>query len=120
MKTVAIHTLGCKLNFAESSTIMRQFENAGYSIIDFDQKADIFIIHSCIVTQQAERKCISTIRQAAKRNPKAQIAVLGCMPELNKERLLEENNKLLLLGNNQKLKLKIWRKILERNMNQYT
>ncbi|MEI6123422.1 MAG: tRNA (N(6)-L-threonylcarbamoyladenosine(37)-C(2))-methylthiotransferase MtaB [Bacteroidota bacterium] len=102
MKTVAIHTLGCKLNFAESSTIMRQFENAGYSIIDFDQKADIFIIHSCIVTQQAERKCISTIRQAAKRNPKAQIAVLGCMPELNKERLLEENNKLLLLGNNQK------------------
>ncbi len=105
MKTVAIHTLGCKLNFAESSTIMRQFQESGFTLIDFKEKADVFVIHSCIVTHQAERKCIAAIRQAQKRNPEAQIAVIGCMPELNKERLEQEDSKLLLLGNNAKFSL---------------
>ncbi len=105
MKTVAIHTLGCKLNFAESSTIMRQFQESGFTLIDFKEKADVFVIHSCIVTHQAERKCIAAIRQAQKRNPDAQIAVIGCMPELNKERLEQEDGNLLLIGNNAKFSL---------------
>ncbi len=105
MKTIAIHTLGCKLNFAESSTIMRQFEKAEFRIVDFKEKADVFVIHSCTVTQQAEHKCIAAIRQAKKRNPEAQIAVIGCMPEINKERLEKEDSSLLLLGNKEKFSL---------------
>lgn len=105
MKTVAFHTLGCKLNFAESSTLIRQFTESGFSIIDFKEKADVYVIHSCIVTQQAERKCIASIRQAKKRNPEAQVAVIGCMPELNKTRLAKEGEALILLGNSDKFSL---------------
>jgi threonylcarbamoyladenosine tRNA methylthiotransferase MtaB len=105
MKTVAFHTLGCKLNFAESSTLIRKFTESGFSIIDFKQKADIYVIHSCMVTQQAERKCIAGIRQAKKRNPEAKIAVIGCMPELNKAKLAKEGDDLILLGNSDKFSL---------------
>ncbi len=105
MKTVAFHTLGCKLNFAESSTIIRSFSAKGYRIIGFKEKADVYVIHSCMVTQEAERKCIYALRQAKRRNPQARIAVIGCMPELNKERLQNEDADLLLLGNNNKFDL---------------
>ena len=105
MKTVAFHTLGCKLNFAESSTLIRQFTESGYTIIDFKESADLYVIHSCIVTQQAERKCIASIRQAKKRNPEAKIAVIGCMPELNKSKLSGEGDDLILLGNSDKFSL---------------
>ncbi len=105
MKTVAFHTLGCKLNFAESSTLIRQFTESGFSIIDFRQKADIYVIHSCMVTQQAEHKCIASIRQAKKRNPEAKIAVIGCMPELNRAKLAKEGGELILLGNSDKFSL---------------
>mgnify|MGYP001365200125 CR=1 FL=1 len=105
MKTVAFHTLGCKLNFAESSTIMRRFTGNGYHVVDFKEKADVYVIHSCMVTQQAERKCIYSLRQAQRRNPLARIAVIGCMPELNEARLLKENPDLILAGNDKKFEL---------------
>ncbi|HNW69473.1 MAG TPA: tRNA (N(6)-L-threonylcarbamoyladenosine(37)-C(2))-methylthiotransferase MtaB [Bacteroidales bacterium] len=105
MKTVAFHTLGCKLNFAESSTIIREFTDKGYRIAGFKEKADVYVIHSCMVTQQAERKCIYALRQAKMRNPEARIAVIGCMPELNAERLRKEGNDILLLGNSNKFEL---------------
>jgi threonylcarbamoyladenosine tRNA methylthiotransferase MtaB len=105
MKTVAFHTLGCKLNFAESSTLIRQFTASGFRIIDFKQKADLYVIHSCMVTQQAEHKCIASIRQAKKRNPEARIAVIGCMPELNQAKLSKEGDELILLGNSEKFSL---------------
>jgi threonylcarbamoyladenosine tRNA methylthiotransferase MtaB len=102
MKTVAFHTLGCKLNFAESSTMIRKFTDSGYCVIDFKETADLYVIHSCIVTQQAEHKCIASIRQAKKRNPLAKIAVIGCMPELNRARLEKEGSDLIILGNSDK------------------
>lgn len=105
MKTVAFHTLGCKLNFAESSTIIREFTDKGYRIAGFKEKADVYVIHSCMVTQQAERKCIYALRQAKMRNPEAQIAVIGCMPELNAERLRKEGTNILLVGNSNKFEL---------------
>lgn len=105
MKTVAFHTLGCKLNFAESSTIMRRFAEKDYHIVGFKEKADVYVIHSCIVTKEAERKCIYALRQAQRRNPDARIAVIGCMPELNKELLQQEKIELLLLGNHNKFDL---------------
>jgi len=105
MKTVAFHTLGCKLNFAESETIICWLSENGYRIISFREKADVYVIHSCIVTQQAEKKCIYALRQAMVRNPGARIAVMGCMSELNKARLQQEKSDLLLLGNTNKYNL---------------
>ncbi|HOY31153.1 MAG TPA: tRNA (N(6)-L-threonylcarbamoyladenosine(37)-C(2))-methylthiotransferase MtaB [Bacteroidales bacterium] len=102
---MAFHTLGCKLNFAESSTIIRRFVRNGYRLIGFKEKADVYVIHSCMVTQQAERKCIYALRQARVRNPEARIAVIGCMTELNAERLRKEDTELVLLGNNNKFEL---------------
>ncbi|MCK9612162.1 MAG: tRNA (N(6)-L-threonylcarbamoyladenosine(37)-C(2))-methylthiotransferase MtaB [Bacteroidales bacterium] len=90
------------MNFAESSAISQKFIQKGYRLVDFTSTANIYVIHSCMVTQQAERKCIASIRQAQKKNPAACVAVIGCMAELKKERLSKEGTNLLLLGNNSK------------------
>jgi threonylcarbamoyladenosine tRNA methylthiotransferase MtaB len=66
---VAFHTLGCKLNFAETSTLIRRFREHGYQIIDFDKEADIYVIHTCSVTSVAEKKSRAAIYQAHRRNP---------------------------------------------------
>jgi threonylcarbamoyladenosine tRNA methylthiotransferase MtaB len=105
MKKVAFHTFGCKLNFAESSTISRQFTENDYALVDFHEKADVYVIHSCTVTANAERKTISAIRQAQRLNPDARIAVIGCMAELNAEKLRSIEGVDLVLGNSDKFKL---------------
>ncbi len=105
MKTVAFHTIGCKLNFAESSAIARKFKNKGYIISNFGSKADIYVINTCSVTSSAEKKCRQAIRQARKRNPDAIIAVIGCYSELRYDEI--ENLKLvdIILGNSNKYDL---------------
>jgi threonylcarbamoyladenosine tRNA methylthiotransferase MtaB len=105
MKKIAFHTFGCKLNFAETSTITRDFKNENFKIVDFKDVADIYVIHSCIVTQNAEKKCIASIKQSKKKNPDAKIAVIGCMSELNKERLEDLGIVNLILGNTDKYAL---------------
>jgi threonylcarbamoyladenosine tRNA methylthiotransferase MtaB len=105
MKKVAFHTFGCKLNFAESSTISRQFTENDYALVDFHEKADVYVIHSCTVTANAERKTISAIRQAQRQNPDARIAVIGCMAELNEEKLKSIEGVELVLGNDEKFKI---------------
>jgi len=81
-KTIAFHHFGCKVNFAETSALSRQFKDKGYEIMNFKDKADIYVISSCIVTGVAEKKCRAAIRQAHKINPQAKIAVIGCFSEL--------------------------------------
>ena len=105
MKKIAFHTFGCKLNFAETSTITRDFKNENFKIVDFKDVADIYVIHSCIVTQNAEKKCIASIKQSKNKNPDAKIAVIGCMSELNKERLEDLRIVDLILGNTDKYAL---------------
>lgn len=105
MKTIAFHTLGCKVNFTETSTIARKFAAEGYKVIDFKEKADVYVIHSCVVTAIAEKKCIAGVRQAYARNPEAKVAIIGCMSELQKESLKNENSDLLIVGNNDKFSL---------------
>ena len=83
MKSIAFHTLGCKLNFAESSYLAGCFVLRGYKQVEFRQKADVYVINTCTVTQVAEKKCRNAIRQAHKLNPMAVIAVIGCMSQLN-------------------------------------
>ena len=81
-KTIAFHHFGCKVNFAEASTLSREFRDKGYHLLDFKEKADVYVISTCVVTAVAEKKCRAAIRQAHKLNPAARIAVIGCFSEL--------------------------------------
>jgi threonylcarbamoyladenosine tRNA methylthiotransferase MtaB len=82
MSRVAIHTLGCKLNFSESSTIVRQLEENGFSRVDFSDEADIYIINTCSVTDNADKKCRTTVKSVLKQNPEAYVVVIGCYAQL--------------------------------------
>lgn len=87
MPTVAIHTLGCKLNFSESSTIVRRLSEHGFTVVDFSDKADFFIINTCTVTGSAEKKCRTLIHAVHRRVPQARIAVVGCFAQLRPDEL---------------------------------
>jgi threonylcarbamoyladenosine tRNA methylthiotransferase MtaB len=82
MKTIAFITFGCKLNFSETSTMARQFPDTEYQRVSASQIADIYVINTCAVTGEAEKKCRQAIRRAAKQNPNAQIIVTGCYANL--------------------------------------
>ena len=73
MQKVAIHTLGCKLNFSESSTIVRQLEDNGFERVEFTDIADIYVINTCSVTDNADKKCRTTVKQVLKQNSKSLI-----------------------------------------------
>jgi threonylcarbamoyladenosine tRNA methylthiotransferase MtaB len=102
---IAFHTLGCKLNYAETSSIAQGFLKKGYALTGFSEEAEIYVIHSCTVTSQAERKCIAAVRRAKKMNPAATIAVIGCMADTNAERLTREEGVSIILRNSEKFSL---------------
>jgi len=81
-RSVAFYTLGCKLNFSETSTIGRMFEQRGYRKVDFQQGADIYIINTCSVTDNADKKCRKVVREARKISPQAYICIIGCYAQL--------------------------------------
>ncbi|NND07477.1 MAG: tRNA (N(6)-L-threonylcarbamoyladenosine(37)-C(2))-methylthiotransferase MtaB [Saprospiraceae bacterium] len=96
--TIAFHTLGCKLNFAESSAIKRQFEQHGYAVRSFDEGADIYVINTCSVTDFADRKCRKAVRQALKKNNEAKVVVIGCYAQLKPEEIANIEGVDLVLG----------------------
>lgn len=102
---IAFNTLGCKLNFSETSSIARGFEEDEYEKVDFSQKADIYVINSCSVTRNAEKRCKVLIRQAMRLNPEAYIAVVGCYSQINPEELASVPGVKLILGNADKYNL---------------
>ncbi len=104
-KTVAFQTFGCKLNFAETSTISKGFSAEGYRIVPFKEEADVYVIHSCTVTAQAERKCRDSIKKARKTNPNAKIALIGCYAQLRPEELIALGKVDIVLGNKEKYNL---------------
>ena len=104
-KTVAFHHFGCKVNFAEESTLSRQFIENGYKLSDFRAKADVYVISTCIVTAVAEKKCRAAIRQAHKINPDAKIAVIGCYSELKKDEIARIDGVNVILGHAAKFNL---------------
>lgn len=104
-KKIAFHTFGCKLNFAETSAIARKFPQETYSTVDFKEQADIYVIHSCTVTAQAEKKCKAAIRQAMRRNPQASVAVIGCYSQLKPDELKQMPGVKIVLGNSEKYNL---------------
>ena len=104
-KTVAFHHFGCKVNFSEASSISRDFKMKGYALTDFHEKADIYVISTCVVTSVAEKKCRAAIRQAHRLNPEAKIAVIGCFSELHREEIASIEGVSLILGNAAKFNL---------------
>lgn len=96
--TVAFHTLGCKLNFSETSTIKRQFEDRGYAAINFEDGADIYVINTCSVTEFADKKCRYEVRRALKYSPDARIIVVGCYAQLKPDTIAEIPGVDLVLG----------------------
>lgn len=104
-RKIAFHTFGCKLNFAETSAIARKFTQDAYETVDFKDKADIYVIHSCTVTAQAEKKCKAAIRQSMRRNPDASVAVIGCYSQLKPDELKKMPGVEFVLGNNEKYQL---------------
>ena len=104
-KRIAFHTLGCKLNFSESSTISRQFGKDDFDLVDFNRQADVYVIHTCSVTAAAERKCKAAIKQAVKRNPDASVAVIGCAVQANPEMFRRMQGVTWVIGNQEKFRL---------------
>ncbi|MEY4383375.1 MAG: tRNA ((6)-L-threonylcarbamoyladenosine(37)-C(2))-methylthiotransferase [Bacteroidota bacterium] len=105
MKKVAFYTLGCKLNFAESSAIARSLEPMGFSRVEFAEQPDLFVINTCSVTDHADKKCKKVVREAKKINPNAVVTIIGCYAQLKPEEILEIPGVDLVLGANEKFKL---------------
>ena len=104
-KTVSFYTLGCKLNFSETSTISRDLEEEGYAKIDFELGADIYVINTCSVTDQADKKCRNIVRKALKYNPNAFIVVIGCYAQLKPEEIYRIEGVDLVLGAQEKFNI---------------
>ncbi len=104
-KTVSLHTLGCKLNFSETSTIGKEFLKKGYSIVDFDSKADIYVFNTCTVTENAEKECRQLVRRALRNNPDAFVIVTGCYAQLRPEEIAKIDGVDAVLGSNEKFNI---------------
>ena len=105
-KTASFYTLGCKLNFSETSTISRDLEEEGYAKVDFEIGADIYIINTCSVTDQADKKCRNIVRKALKYNPQAFIIVIGCYAQLKPKEISNIKGVDLVLGAQEKFNIK--------------
>jgi len=102
MRKVAFYTLGCKVNQVETEQIKEDFINRGYTIVDFEEPADIYIINTCTVTHVSDRKSRAIIRRAVKKNPRAIVAAIGCMAEANAKQLANIEGVQAIIGNKEK------------------
>jgi threonylcarbamoyladenosine tRNA methylthiotransferase MtaB len=105
MKKVAFYTLGCKLNYSETSTIARKFEDKGYKKVDFTDQPDIFIINTCSVTENADKKCHKVVREARAISPDAYVAIIGCYAQLKPKEISEIPGVDAVLGAAEKFQL---------------
>ncbi len=104
-KKVAFYTLGCKLNFSETSTIARGFTQEGFERVDFSERADMYVINTCSVTENADKRFTTIVKKAQKGNPKAFVAAIGCYAQLKPEELAAVDGVDLVLGATEKFKL---------------
>ncbi|MDA0378765.1 MAG: tRNA (N(6)-L-threonylcarbamoyladenosine(37)-C(2))-methylthiotransferase MtaB [Bacteroidetes bacterium] len=105
MSTVAFHTLGCKLNFAETGTMAEQFRQRDFAAVPFGEAADVVVLNTCTVTDEADRKCRQAIRKALRANPEAFVIVTGCFAQLRPEEVAGIDGVDLVLGANEKFNL---------------
>ena len=104
-KKVAFYTLGCKLNFSETSTIARNFQSEGFDRVDFEEKADIYVINTCSVTENADKRFKSVVKSALKQNENAFLIAIGCYAQLKPETLANVDGVDLVLGASEKFKV---------------
>ena len=112
---VAFYTLGCKLNFSETSTIARGFQTKGYNRVDFDGKADIYVINTCTVTNNADKRFKTIVKTAYKNNPKAFIIAIGCYAQIKPQEIAQIDNVDLVLGAHEKFKITDYIHSLQKN-----
>ena len=105
MKKVAFYTLGCKLNYSETSTISRQFEAKGYRKVEFTDSPDIYIINTCSVTENADKKCRKVVKEARHHSPNAYVAIIGCYAQLKPREIAEIQGVDAVLGAAEKFRL---------------
>ena len=104
-KKVAFYTLGCKLNFSETSTIARSFSSEGFDRVEFSEVADIYVINTCSVTENADKRFKTVVKQAQKSNPEAFVAAVGCYAQLKPQELANVHGVDLVLGATEKFKI---------------
>jgi threonylcarbamoyladenosine tRNA methylthiotransferase MtaB len=114
-RTAAFYTLGCKLNFSETSTIARDLEEVGFARVEFEKGADIYIINTCSVTDQADKKCRNIVRKALKYNPNAFVVVIGCYAQLKPKEISSINGVDLVLGAQEKFKISNYLSKIDKN-----
>jgi threonylcarbamoyladenosine tRNA methylthiotransferase MtaB len=105
VKKVAFYTLGCKLNFSETSTLARLMEQQGFERVEFNQRPDVFIINTCSVTDNADKKCRKIVREAQKINPDGYVAILGCYAQLKPQEIASIPGVDAVLGASEKFRL---------------
>jgi len=105
MKKVSFHTLGCKLNYAETASLEKQFVDQGFSIVPFGEKSDVCVVNTCSVTERADRECRQLVRRAGRTSPNAFIVVLGCYAQLQPEEIASIDGVDLVLGASEKFRL---------------
>lgn len=114
-KKVAFYTLGCKLNFSETSTIARSFEGEGFNRVDFSEAADIYVINTCSVTENADKRFKTIVKQAQRANPDAFVVAVGCYAQLKPEQLAAVDGVDLVLGATEKFKITDYLNDLSKN-----
>ncbi|HCN48761.1 MAG TPA: tRNA (N(6)-L-threonylcarbamoyladenosine(37)-C(2))-methylthiotransferase MtaB [Chryseobacterium sp.] len=117
-RTAAFHTLGCKLNFAETSTIARQLTDAGYDKVGFDEKANVYVINTCSVTENADRECKLHVKRAMKANPDGLVVIVGCYAQLKPEEISQIEGVDLVLGAKEKFNILSYLDDLEKSENE--
>ena len=105
MKSVALHTLGCKLNYSETSTLAKQFEDKGMKLSNYGDKSDIFVLNTCSVTDNADKECRQIIRSVLRNNPETYVIVTGCYAQLQPDEISGIEGVDLILGSKEKLRL---------------
>ena len=118
LKTAAYHTLGCKLNFAETSTISRQLTEAGYEKTSFDDYADVYVINTCSVTDNADKECRLHVKRAMKANPSGLVVVVGCYAQLKPEEIARLEGVDLVLGAKEKFNIPNYIEELKKSENE--
>ena len=114
---IAFHTLGCKLNFSETSFISNDVQNNGFNEVAFNEFSDVYVINTCSVTENANKECQYLVRKVQNINPNAKIIIMGCYAQLKPEEIAQINGVNLILGNNEKFKLKQYLKTIQKTDN---
>ena len=104
-KKVAFYTLGCKLNYSETSTIGRLFNKAGFDTVDFTDTPDVFVINTCSVTENADKKCKKVVKEALKISPNAYVTIVGCYAQLKPKEIAEIPGVDMVLGAAEKFQI---------------